>query len=274
VLDAESRRLDLLIAHPGLKLVLGERPLSLDRLHMESRLRLLGHGLFPEELSLTAGRVRLEVMDAPLVLDEARLVAVVDALDGRFSAELVAGARRIGEAKHGAGPISVKAWFAELQQLGLGWPLAFPASTSIDGEPLSPGPRVEIADLSLQTREGRFVANASLALEPQLSDWRRSELDAELRMSRPLLRSQLEHLFRLRLARSLGVDTGPRTRRSLLTEEIDERAAVRAEKQLAILTTQGYLRADGRDLHASVSWRAGKLSLNGKPVDLARIIQD
>ncbi|MGD8497540.1 MAG: DUF945 family protein [Chromatiales bacterium] len=274
VLDSETRGLDLSIAHPALELTFDDRPLQLESLQIESRMRLLAHGLFPEELSVTAGRVGLEIMEAPVVLSEARLVAVVDAVDDRFSAELVAGARRVGETRHGVGPVSVKAWFAELEQLGLGWPLAFPSSPRPDPASTPRGPRVEIADLSVETRDGRFVADASLALEPESADWRRGELEAELRMSRRLLRSQLEHLFRYRLSRSLGADSARRIRGSLLTEEIDERAATRADKQLAILTTQGYLRSEGQDVQTRVSWRSGQMSLNGKPVELARIISD
>lgn len=142
------------------------------------------------------------------------------------------------------------------------------------------GTRIEVPSLSLAGPRGRLALSLDLRLDAArppapdaLQSWLASASGtASVQVSAALLREELERLTRGRLALALAADEPGAADRRLLREDIDERAAVQTARRLALFVNRGYLQRVPGGYRTHLELADGRLSMNGKPVNLAQFM--
>ncbi len=131
------------------------------------------------------------------------------------------------------------------------------------------------------TEEGRLGGSATVSLQPfdesaammPMVLLAAIDLDADLYVSDRLLRTQFEQNARKRIMQQQAMAGMEEGGTRLLQVDIDEKAAIETEKQLALFLTQGYLRLEGGMYRTQLALREGNLYMNGNPVNMMQLMQ-
>jgi hypothetical protein len=131
--------------------------------------------------------------------------------------------------------------------------------------------RIRIEALELSTPRGSLRLRGSLRGVAARDLASALVLRGDLDLDPELLLGELERIARQRLA----IRTPDLPERGVLgRERLDEAAAAEARRQLELITAQGLLRLEAGRYRARVSWRNGRLSLNGRRLHPERFVRE